>query len=40
VKNIFKRFDIRVVVAIVAMLACVVIASDFILFRFYLPGTV
>ena len=33
-KNIFKRFDIRVVVAIVATLSCVVIASDFILFRF------
>ena len=33
-KNIFKRFDLRVVVAIVATISCVVIVSDFLLFRF------
>ena len=33
-KSIFKRFDLRVVVAIVATISCVVILSDFLLFRF------
>jgi putative nucleotidyltransferase with HDIG domain len=32
-KNIFKRFDLRVIVAIVGTMACVVILSDFLLFR-------
>jgi putative nucleotidyltransferase with HDIG domain len=33
-KNFFKRFDLRVIVAIVATISCVVILSDAILFRF------
>jgi len=33
-KNIFKRFDIRVVLSIVATISCVVIVSDVLLFRF------
>jgi len=33
-KNIFKRFDLRVIVAIVATISCVVILSDFLIFRF------
>jgi len=34
VKNIFKRFDLRVVASIVATISCVVLVSDFLLFRF------
>ena len=33
-KSIFKRFDLRVIVAIVATISCVVIFSDFLIFRF------
>ena len=33
-KSVFKRFDIRVVVAIVATICCVVTISDFFLFNF------
>ena len=33
-KSIFKRFDLRVVVALVATISCVVIVSDFLIFRF------
>jgi len=33
-RNIFKRFDLRVVAAIVATIVCVVIVSDFLLFRY------
>jgi len=33
-RNIFKRFDLRVVVAVVATISCVVILSDFLIFRF------
>jgi putative nucleotidyltransferase with HDIG domain len=33
-KTIFKRFDFRVVVAVVATIFCVVILSDFLIFRF------
>ena len=32
-KNIFKRFDFRVIVAIVATISAVVILSDFLIFR-------
>jgi len=33
-KNIFKRFDFRVITALVATFSCVVIISDLIIFRF------
>jgi len=33
-KSILKRFDIRVIVAVVATISCVVILSDFLIFRF------
>src|ERR1700677_4899317 len=33
-KSIFKRFDLRVIVATVATISCVVVLSDFLIFRF------
>ena len=33
-KNILKRFDVRVIVAVVVTILCVVVLSDFLIFRF------